>query len=34
MKERMEKLGGAFHLSSGPGAGTQVRFRLPVTQSV
>jgi signal transduction histidine kinase len=29
MQERVEKLGGEFHLTSAPGAGTQVRLTIP-----
>lgn len=30
MRERVERLGGAFHLDTAPAAGTRVRFRLPL----
>jgi ligand-binding sensor domain-containing protein/signal transduction histidine kinase len=33
MRERVEKLGGEFHLSSYPGKGTQVRLSIPAAQS-
>lgn len=34
MRERAEKLGGQFELTSTPGAGTVVRARMPITSSV
>jgi signal transduction histidine kinase len=33
MRERVEKLGGEFHLSSYPGKGTQVRLSIPAAPS-
>jgi signal transduction histidine kinase len=33
MRERVEKLGGEFYLSSYPGKGTQVRLSIPAGQS-
>jgi hypothetical protein len=33
MQERVEKLGGEFHLASSPGKGTQVRLTIPVARS-
>jgi signal transduction histidine kinase len=33
MRERVEKLGGEFHLTSSPGKGTQVRLSIPATPS-
>jgi signal transduction histidine kinase len=33
MRERVEKLGGEFQLSSYPGKGTQVRLSIPAAQS-
>ncbi len=33
MRERAEKLGGKFHLTSSPGSGTQVRLSIPLTKS-
>lgn len=30
MRERVDKLGGELHISSSPGAGARVRFRIPV----
>ena len=33
MRERVERLGGEFHLTSSPGEGTQVRLTIPVAKS-
>jgi signal transduction histidine kinase len=33
MRERAEKLGGAFFVASSPGSGTQVSFSIPLTRS-
>ena len=33
MQERVEKLGGEFHLTSAPGAGTRVRLTIPAIKS-
>ena len=33
MRERVEKLGGEFHLTSSPGKGTQVHLSIPTAQS-
>jgi signal transduction histidine kinase len=33
MRERVEKLGGEFHLTSSPGKGTQLRLSIPAAQS-
>lgn len=33
MRERVEKLGGDFHLTSAPGKGTQVRFDIPAART-
>jgi len=33
MRERVEQLGGEFHLASSPGKGTRLRLTIPITHS-